>query len=122
MADDSEIVTDEEIGQTAFLAQLREQLENLCLHRDIEGADRLIGDDQRRVDREGASDPNALTLSTREFVGIASSVLRSQPDGLEQLADHRATFSPWDDFMEGYCLFDRLPDRHSWIERRIGIL
>ena len=44
--DDTEVVGDEEIGEAEFVLQAHEQVEDLSLNRDIEGRDRLIGDDQ----------------------------------------------------------------------------
>ena len=69
--DEPKIVSDEEIGQAQFLLQVDEKVHDLCLDGDIERRHRLVGDDQRRVERERAGDTDALPLSTAEFVRIS---------------------------------------------------
>ena len=48
-----------------------EQVEDLRLHRHVEGGDRLVADDQLRVEHERAGDADALALAARELVGPA---------------------------------------------------
>ena len=60
---DAEVVRDEEISQFQLFLQVLQQVENLRLDRDIKGGDRLIGDDQARVRRQGAGNADALALT-----------------------------------------------------------
>jgi len=40
-------VGDEHQGELELVLQVAQQVEDLRLHRDVEGRDRLVGDDQR---------------------------------------------------------------------------
>ncbi len=67
--------------------QIAQQIQHLRLNRDIQRRDRLVGDDELRVERERAGDADALALATAELVRIAVDHIRVQADDLEQLAD-----------------------------------
>ena len=58
------------------LLQVREQVDDLRLDRDVERGDRLVADDEPRLDRERAGDADPLPLAAGEFVRIALRVLR----------------------------------------------
>ena len=49
VANDREVVRDEEIGQPEVALQVLEQVEDLRLDRDVERGDRLVGDEQLRA-------------------------------------------------------------------------
>ena len=66
-----------------------QQVEDLRLDRDVERRDRLVGDDQLRLQRQRARDADALALAARELVRVAVVVLGVQADGVHQLL-HRA--------------------------------
>ena len=68
------------------LLQVAQQVEDRRLHGDVERGDRLVGDEQRRRDRERAREPDALPLPARELVRVAVPQLRPQADRVEQLA------------------------------------
>ena len=44
--DNRQIVRDEQVGQPQLFLQIHQQIQNLCLDRDIERRDRLVADDQ----------------------------------------------------------------------------
>ena len=71
------------------LLQVLEQVEDLRLDRDVERRDRLVADDQLRVQRERARDPDALALAARELVRVAVREARVEADDVEQLAHAR---------------------------------
>ena len=85
VADDVQVVCDEDVGQVELLLEILEQVEDLRLHRHVERRDRLVADDQLRVHGQGAGDADALALAAGELVREAVVVLRVQPDDLEQL-------------------------------------
>ena len=87
MADDRQVVRDEEVGEAALLLQLVQQVQDLRLHRDVERAGRLVEHDQVRVERQRAGDRDALPLPAGELVRVAVEVLPAEPDLLQQL-DH----------------------------------
>jgi hypothetical protein len=78
-----QVVGDEEIGQLEFALQSRQQIKDLRLDRHIERADRLVGDDEFRVERQRAGDADALPLAAAELMGIAVTSLARQADHVE---------------------------------------
>ena len=89
VVDDAEVVRDEDVRQVELVLQVVEQVDHLRLDRDVERGDRLVGDDQLRVQRERARDADPLPLSARELVRVAVDVIGREPDDLEQLAHPR---------------------------------
>ena len=57
-----EVVGDEQISEAEPRLQILEQVDDLRLDRHVERRDRLVADDQLRLDREGAGDADPLTL------------------------------------------------------------
>ena len=72
---EGDVVADKENGETGLPAQISEQLEDLLLHGDIEGAGGFVADEKLWLDSESAGDRSALTLTAADFVGIAASDL-----------------------------------------------
>ena len=66
--DDREVVRDEEIGHLALLAEALEQRQHLVLHCHVDGARRLVQQQQPGRDRERACDHDALALAARQLV------------------------------------------------------
>ena len=54
-----------------LLLQVAQQVDDLRLDRHVERRDRLVGDDELRVDGERARDADALALAARELVRVA---------------------------------------------------
>ncbi len=96
VADDREVVRDEEVRQLEVGLEGLEQVDDLGLDRDVERRDRLVADDEVRVERERAREPDALALAARELVRVARRRIRGKPDDLEQLthAPRRSSFFP----------------------------
>ena len=92
--DDAEVVRDEHVRQLELVLQVVEQVDDLRLDRDVERRDRLVGDDQLRVQRERAGDADPLALAARELVRVAVDVVGRQADDLEQLAARASRISP----------------------------
>ena len=63
MTDDVQVVCDEDVGESEVALQVLQEVQDLRLHRHVEGRDGLIADDQLGVDGEGARDADALALS-----------------------------------------------------------
>src|SRR5579875_2736803 len=84
---DAQIVGDEEIGQTKLTLKILQEIQNMSTHRHIECRDRLVADDQPRIQGKSASDTNALPLATTEGVRIAPHILRPQTNSLQQEGD-----------------------------------
>ncbi len=75
VAHDAQVVRDEDVGQVELVLQLVEQVDHLRLDRDVERRDRLVEQDQLRVDGERPRDPDPLALAARELVREAVEVL-----------------------------------------------
>ena len=87
VAHDGQVVRDEDVGQAEVALQRLEQVDDLRADRDVERRDRLVEDDQLRVERERARDADALPLAAGELVREAVRVLGREADGAQQLVD-----------------------------------
>ncbi len=87
VADHGQVVRDEDVGEAELALEVLQQVQDLRLHRDVERRDRLVADDQLRLERERARDADPLALAARELVRVAVVVLGVEADALEQLLD-----------------------------------
>ena len=62
LAHDGQVVADEQHCQAQMLLQVFQNVEDLCLDRDVEGAGRLIADQQAGLCCEGPGNRNPLAL------------------------------------------------------------
>ncbi len=67
--------------------QVLEQVNDLRLDRDVERGDRLVRDDEVRLDGERARNADALTLAARELVRVAVCVVGVEADDAHQVLD-----------------------------------
>jgi len=56
-----------------LIAQVFQQIYDLRLDRDVERRDRLVANDDVRVQGQGAGNTDALALAAAHFMGIAVS-------------------------------------------------
>ncbi len=63
MRDHGEVVRDEQIGEAELAAQGGEQFDDLRLDRNIQRGDRLVADDEVRMQHQRAGDADALALA-----------------------------------------------------------
>ncbi len=68
VAHDREVVGDEQRGQPELGLEVLHQVDDLRLDGDVECRDGFVGDQQIRLERERASDPDSLSLSAGEGV------------------------------------------------------
>ena len=85
VVDHREIVRDEQVGQAEGALQVLEEVEHLCLHRDVERRDRLVAEQHLRVQRKGAGDAETLALAAGKRVRIAPQGALIEADHVEQL-------------------------------------
>jgi hypothetical protein len=88
--DDGEVVGDEEVGEREFLLELFEEVDDLCLDRDVEGGDGFVEDEELRIQGERSGDADALALTTGELVGEAAAEFAAEADELEKFVDSLA--------------------------------
>jgi hypothetical protein len=74
MFDHAKIVTDEQIGQVQIAAKVHEQIEDLCLNRNIQRGHGFIAHQKFRLYRERTGDAYALALPAGELMWIASAI------------------------------------------------
>ena len=89
-----EVVRDEQIGEPEALLQVDQQVDDLRLDVHVERGDRLVGDDEFRLERERARNRDALALPAGKLVRVADRHLRIEPDRAEQLVHALARFRP----------------------------
>ena len=68
--DHAQVVGDEEVGQTLLVPELVQELEDLCLHRYVQGRDRLVQHHELGVQGDGTGNAHTLLLTARELMGI----------------------------------------------------
>lgn len=61
--DHPEIVGDEQVAEAELVLQPAQEVEDLCLYRDVEGGDGLVAAEEFRAAGERAGDGDALTLA-----------------------------------------------------------
>ena len=69
MLDDAHVVGDEQVGQAELALELLEQVEDLRLDRHVERGDRLVADDEVRLEDERPGDADALALPPENSCG-----------------------------------------------------
>ena len=124
VAHHGEIVGDEDVGEPQPLLQLHEQVHHLRLDRHVERRDRLVADDEARVERERAGDADALALAAGELVRIALGHVGQQADharSARRRARDRHRGSPATPCTSsGSPMMSRTC--HARIERAVGVL
>ena len=83
--DDAEVMGDKNICQVKLLPQAAEEVDDLCLDRNVQCGYRLVADDDLRLHGEGAGNVHTLSLAAGELVGIALHVLDVETDLLKIL-------------------------------------
>ena len=122
VADDAEVVGDEQVARPALGLQLGQQVEDRGLDRDVERARRLVGDDDPRVAGERPGDRHALLEAARQLARLEVEVALGQAQVGGQLVDP---------LVDGLALQPgQLADRArqdvargpAAVERRVGVL
>jgi hypothetical protein len=79
MANDGEVVRDEDNAERETLSQVMKELKDGGLHRYVESRNGFIGDEHLGFHGEGTGDRDALALAPRELTGLAVERRRGQP-------------------------------------------
>src|SRR5690606_26188365 len=83
----TQVMRDEQHREIELFAQILEQVDHLCLDRNVEGGDGLIGYDEIRFDGESPGNSDALALPPRKLVGILAKVICAKSNLLQQFDD-----------------------------------
>ena len=85
--DDAHVVGDEDVRQSQLPLEGLEQVQDLGLDGDVEGRDRLVADDEVRLQHQSPGDPDPLPLAAAELVRVAPGVVRLEPDHVHDPRD-----------------------------------
>jgi len=118
----AQVVRDEQVGEAKPRLQILQKIHDLRLYRHIQSRDRFVRDDERRVQRQSAGQPDALPLAAAELVRELRDLRRVQADQAEQLRHPGLALLAGADAMDDERFFDDGADAHAGVERRIGIL
>ena len=87
VADDREVMGDEQVGQPELRLEALEQVDDLGLDGHVERGDGLVAHDQLRLHGERPGDADALPLAAAELVRVAIREPAVEVDQLQQLRD-----------------------------------
>jgi hypothetical protein len=73
--DHREVVGDKQVRHAEFVLEVFQQIEDLRLDRDVEGAHRFVGDYQIRLRCDSPGDTDSLPLAPGKFMGISAGEL-----------------------------------------------
>ena len=113
---------DEKKRQLELRLDLIQQVDHLGLDGYVEGREGLIGHDDLRVEDEGPGDPDPLTLSAAELVGISVDLFGTEPHFLHDGLDPRQPFFRGQLKMPPQPLPHDLFHGHAGVQGRIGVL
>jgi hypothetical protein len=122
VANDGQVVRDEEQRQIEAPAQVGEQPEHGDLHGDVERRNRLVGNEQIRLERKRPRDRDALALSAGKLVRLGAEGFRSEPDEGNELAAAILDAVARHEDMDAQKLGERLAHRHPWVKGGVGVL
>ena len=113
-------------AEPELLAQLEQQRQDLAADRGVEAGDRLVGDQQLRLERERAGDQHPLPLAARQLVRVAQEerLGRTQPGRRQGGGDQLGLARPGlrDQLVDAQALGDRLVDGVPRVERAERVL
>ncbi len=85
VADDGEVVRDQQQAERQPAREIDQQVRDLRLRRCVERCERLVEHEHRRIGRERACNRDPLPLAAAELMRVASGGCRRKTDELEQL-------------------------------------
>jgi hypothetical protein len=120
--DHPQVVCDKKKCQVEFLLEILEKVEDLGLDRHIEGAHRLIGDDEFGANGERPRYPDPLPLSPGELMGVTVHVFVRDAHPIEQLRHPQFYRVSPGQFMDLDRFTYHAPHREPRVERPVRIL
>jgi hypothetical protein len=86
LADHTEVVRHEHVGEFSFGPQLLEEPQDLRLNTHVESGDSLIENEEAGRTGQGARDGDALLLATRQLARVGADEPFVEPDLIHELA------------------------------------
>ena len=87
MADNTDIMCNEKVGQVHLGLQIFKHIDDLGLYGHIQGGNWLIAYNEFRFDCQCTGDPDALLLAAGKLMWEAVGMLRIQTDLIQKLID-----------------------------------
>ncbi len=122
LANQREVVGDQQVGDARRLLNVAHQVDDLGLDRHVERGHRLVGDDHLGVECEGARDGDPLALAAGELRGVAVGSLRWQAHLLKQLRHARAASVAVTEVVGAQRLGKNRADAHARVETGVRVL
>ncbi len=120
--DHGQVVRDQQQRQPQLGAQVLEQVQNRRLHADVERGDRLVGDQQLRLESECAGDGDSLALPAGELARVGVHCLFGEADEPEQLPGVRLDLGRRHDVVHPQQFVQHAADGEPRVERRVRVL
>ncbi len=117
-----QIVGDEQVRELEPLLEIHEQVDHLRLHRHVERRHRLVRDDERWVEGEGARDADPLPLTAAELVRKPAAVRWVQADDIEELLHPAPPLRTRPHAVDDQRFLDDVRGSHAWVQGRVRIL
>ena len=117
-------MADEQCGKTELFLDVLEQLQHLCLHGNVEGRGRLVGDQEVGLGDEHHRDHDPLAHAARDLVGVEIVDAERVADPHRRQHGERALARLTRPSREvgAVGLGDLLADRHHGIQRELRVL
>ena len=122
VADDAQVVRDEQVSQTQLFLQPLHQIQDLCLNGHIECRHGFITNQQFGSTGQGAGQGDALALATRELVWEQLHLLGAQTGLHEQRAGQVVALGGHAYIHQIQCIPNRLSGAHPGVERGKRVL
>jgi hypothetical protein len=113
--DHPQVVGNEKVGQVHLFLQLLEEIDDLRLNRNVQGRDRLVADNELRVNSQCARDADALSLPAAEFVGVTVVMILAEAYLMEQFDYPVALGFSFGEFVNFQTFADNIADAHARI-------
>ena len=122
VADDGEIVRDEEKPEVQLAREVHQEVGDLRLRGGVERSQRLVEDDDGGACGERPSDGDALSLAARELVGIAARGGFGKPNLAQELDGSAPALRPRRKTENRERIADLLTDPAPRVERGERVL
>ncbi len=114
---DREVVTDEDAREPELVLQVGEERQHVRLDRHVQGAGRLVRDQQPWPQRQCAGEGDPLPLATGELAWATAGVVARQTYGVEQVAHPSVTLGAGADLVHVQRFGDALRHGEQRVER-----
>ena len=123
MSDYQQVVRDEEISNTELFLQLFKHIDDLRLDGNVQRGYGFVADDEFGIYSQRSRDTDTLSLAAGELVDVSCRMLRVQSDQFHEAEDLLSALCfVGIEFMDIQGLANDLFDRHTGVQRGIGIL